>query len=125
MIVSGVTLGGSLHYLRPYTSSDQEVAPDNCNSISINDICKPGFHLRFKHQYSIEVRINQEEGIYDAIDEDYGIDLFAKSLDELEELLKEQFCMMWKQYVKEDENRLGPKARIIVKNLKELIEEVS
>jgi len=125
MIINGESFGVGLHHTPPFTSSDQEEAPDVCSVITISDICESGFHLRFKHQYRIEVRKNQQESVYDAIDERYGIDLFASSLDELEELIKEQFCMMWNQYIREDETRLGPKARIIVKKLKELIEEVS
>jgi hypothetical protein len=76
-------------------------------------------------QYSIEVIKDQSSGLYDAIDEKYGIDVFASTIDEAEELIKDQLCVLWMNYGREDDKHLGPKAREMAKNLRELIQEVS
>lgn len=105
--------------------ADEQGAPPAISEIDECPIERSGFSVG-EHSYlaapplRFDVAFNRGDRLYELAGE-FGIVLASRTRDELEELLDDTLCMLWREYAEEDPAALSPRALELRRQLRSRI----
>ena len=100
-----------------------EYSTNELKPITLSSVELDGLKLNFSTPLTFYPQKDESGKYLTASDDDYSLFVFARDREELEKELNDEFVLMWKAYVAEDDVKLTPGAaklrQILMNNLME------
>lgn len=79
--------------------------------------------LRFRKPFMLEPELDETKQLICLQEPNLGIDIYAFTRDELDEVLSAEIDALWRNYAMEEDDKLTPQAQELKRNLKDALQE--